>query len=360
MNTTQNTDRFLAKAEEEQIIKLGMDVHAGQITVCRQEGGLLPQPAQRMSWERSLGWIGEQVRSGAKVYSCYEAGPCGYGLHRTLSAMGVANLVIVPQRWDERGKRVKTDKRDARELVEHLDRYLRGNTKAFGVVRVPTEEEERRRSVARQRGAVLKERNRCVLRGHGMLLAQGFRAPSGWWKPPGWATFAATLPDWLREQVGFWQMKALSFEKELALMNRKVKELNEGRNVPKGLGSLSAALIGSEILDWHRFKNRRQVASYLGLCPSEDSSGERRKQGSISKHGNPRVRHHLVEAVWRLTKWQPAYPPIKKLTEMSSARSRKRAAVAAARRLAVDLWRIETGQCSAQKLGLELVKSAKA
>jgi transposase len=102
------------------------------------------------------------------------------------------------------------------------------------------------------------------------------------------------------------------------------------------------------------------VASYTGLCPSEHSSGEKRKQGSISKHGNPRVRHHLVEAVWRLETWQPNYPPLKKLREANGARSRKRAAVAVARRLAIDLWRIESGQCSAQKLGLTLLKASQA
>ena len=360
INTKQKPDRSLAEAKEEQIIKLGLDVHAGQITVCRQEEGLLPQPAQRMSWAKALGWIAGQIADGAQVHSCYEAGPCGYGLHRQLTAMGVSNLVVVPQRWDERGRRVKTDKRDARELVDRLDRYLRGNTKAFAVVRVPTEEEERRRAVVRQRGMVLKERNRCVLRGHGMLLTQGFRAPSQWWRPLDWVGFGATLPGWLREQVGLWQAKALSFEKELEELNEKVEELSQGKKIPKGLGSLTAALLGSEILDWHRFKNRRQVGSYTGLCPSEYSSGEKRKQGSISKHGNPRVRHHLVEAVWRLERWQPNYPPIKKLRETDGLRSRKRVAVAVARRLAIDLWRIETGQCSAQKLGLEMVKPANA
>jgi transposase len=358
--TTEENGRFLAKAKEEQEIKLGMDVHAGQITVCRQEGGLLPQPAQKMSWERCLEWIQRQVQSGAKIYSCYEAGPCGYGLHRSLSAMGVANVVVAPQRWDERGRRVKTDRRDARELVDHLDRYLRGNSKVFGVVRVPTEEQERRRMVTRQRGRVLKERNRCVLRGHGILLCQGYRASAGWWRPHLWRSYSATLPDWLREQVGYWQMKALSFQGELAVMDRRVEQLTAGKKIPKGLGSLTAELLGAEILDWSRFKNRRQVASYTGLCPSENSTGERRKQGAISRCGNPRVRYCLVEAVWRLERYQPAYPPLKKLREANGARSRKRMAVAVARRLAVDLWRIETGQCSAQKLGLELVRATKA
>lgn len=352
---TENKARSKAKAKEEPITKLGLDVHAGQITVCRQQEGLLPQPAQKMSWDRCLGWILEQVGEGVRVYSCYEAGPCGYGLHRQLTAMGVTNYVVAPQRWDEQGRRVKTDKQDARELVDRLDRYVRGNTKAFSVVRVPTEQQEQERSLVRQRGAVLKERTRCVLRGHGMLLAQGFRAPTEWWKPACWFKFQRELPAWLRGQVELWQGKALDLTKDLERLDREVEKLSANKAIPKGLGKLTSALLGSEILDWRRFKNRRQVASYTGLCPSESSSGEKRKQGSISKHGNPRVRHQLVEAVWRLQLWQPGYPPLKKLREASGARMRKRAAVAVARRLAVDLWRIETGQCSAQKLGLTLV-----
>ena len=358
MNTTPKTDRSLAKAKEEPIIKLGLDVHAGQITVCRQEEGLLPQPAQKMSPPKALEWIAKQAGGGARVYSCYEAGPFGYGLHRQLTAMGVTNYVVAPQRWDERGKRVKTDKRDARELVDRLDRYVRGNTQAFAVVKVPSEEQEQRRALVRQRGAVLKERNRCVLRGRGMMLAQGIRPPSPRWQAPVWPGFAATLPQWLCEQVALWQAKALGFEKELGELSRKVEALSHGKAIPKGLGALTAALLGSEVLDWGRFDNRRQVASYTGLCPSEQSSGGKRKQGSINKHGNPRVRHQLVEAVWRLEQWQPEYPTLKKLHEAEGTRSRKRAAVAAARRLAIDLWRIETGQCSAQKLGLKLVKVA--
>ena len=357
---TENKARSEAKAKEEQVTKLGLDVHVGQITVCRQQEGLLPQPAQKMNWERCLEWIEEQVSRGVRIYSCYEAGPCGYGLHRQLTAIGVTNYVVAPQRWDERGSRVKTDKHDARALVDRLDRYVRGNTKAFAVVRVPTPQQEQERSLVRQRGAVLKERVRSVLRGHGLMLAQGIRAPSGWWKPLCWIAFSPQLPGWLREQVRLWQMKAVSFDKDLERLDREVEDLSRGKAIPKGLGLLTSSLLGSEVLDWNRFANRRQVASYTGLCPSEHSSGEKRKQGSISKHGNPRVRHQLVEAVWRLQIWQPEYPPLKKLREASGARSRKRAAVAVARRLAVDLWRIETGQCSAQKLGLLLLEPSRA
>jgi transposase len=336
------------------MVKLGLDVHAEQITVCQQTEGLVPQPAQRKSWAGLFALVQKLLALGFRVYSCYEAGPCGYGLHRALTALGVINYVVVPQRWDEQGHKVKTDLRDARELCDRLDRYLRGNTGAFSLVRVPTPEQEQRRAIGRQRGALLKERQRCVARGAGLMLGQGIQAPSDWWQPKVWPEFQLALPAWLREQVHDWQQQAERLEGEVGRWSLRVEQYGETQLVPKAVGLLTAGLIAMEILTWQRFKNRRQVASYTGLCPSEYSSGKRRRQGSISKHGNPRVRHQLVEAVWRLLQWQPDYPPLKALRAATGKRARKRAAVAAARRLAIDLWRINTGQCSPEKLGLKL------
>ena len=335
-------------------VKFGLDVHAAQITVCRQIDGQVPQPAQKFGWAECVEWIDAHVNAGAAVHSCYEAGPCGYGLHRKLTALGVTNHVVVPQRWDEQNQRVKTDARDARALCDRLDRYVRGNPTAFSVVHVPTPEQEQRRAVGRQRGTLVKERQRCVVRGHGLMLGQGVRAPEGWWAPKVWEKFRLELPEWLRAQVQVWQASAQRLEEEVDSWTARVVAQGDGGRAPKGVGALTAALLRMEILDWSRFQNRRQVASYTGLCPSEHSSGERRRQGAISKHGNPRVRHCLVEAAWRLLQWQPDYAPLKKLRAATGQRTRKRLVVAAARRLAIDLWRINTGQCPAEKLGLKL------
>ncbi len=108
---------------------------------------------------------------------------------------------------------------------------------------------------------------------------------------------------------------------------------------------------------WSRFNNRRQVSSYTGLCPSEHSSGKKRRQGHITKHGNPRVRAKLVECAWRLVRYQPDYPPIQKfraalLEKKTSPAARKKAIVAVTRRLAVDLWRLFTEQTTPEQIGL--------
>ena len=116
-------------------------------------------------------------------------------------------------------------------------------------------------------------------------------------------------------------------------------------------------LLRREVGDWHRFRNRRQVASYTGLCPSEHSSGGSRLQGSITRHGNPRIRHLLVEASWRLLCYQPDYHAVVKwreaLVEAPCSKARKKKIIIAiARQLAVDLWRLATGRATAQQLGL--------
>ena len=82
--------------------------------------------------------------------------------------------------------------------------------------------------------------------------------------------------------------------------------------LPQGFGKLTHEVTTREVCDWSRFHNRRQVSSYTGLCPGEYSSGGKRVPGSVTKHGNPRLRAALVELAWRLVRFQPQYPPVKK------------------------------------------------
>src|SRR4249919_399407 len=121
---------------------------------------------------------------------------------------------------------------------------------------------------------------------------------------------------------------------------------------------MTSVVIDREIGDWHRFNNRRQIASYTGLCPGEYSSGNTRLQSCVTKHGNPRLRAALVEAAWRLVRFQPNYKAVVKWRAtlskgaLATGAARKKAIVALARQLAVDLWRIRTSRVRAQTLGL--------
>jgi transposase len=141
-------------------------------------------------------------------------------------------------------------------------------------------------------------------------------------------------------------------------LQQAAKEGQESR--VKGVGALSQELLNREMLDWNRFTNRRQVGSYTGLCPGEDSTGDSRMMLPIDKHGNPRVRALLVEVAWLLPKFQPDYKPLQRWKWLfdrdkpAAASLRKKAVVALARRLAIDLWRIKTGRAKAEDVGLKL------
>jgi len=101
--------------------------------------------------------------------------------------------------------------------------------------------------------------------------------------------------------------------------------------LPVGVGALSWITLQLEIRGWERFQNRRQVASYTGLCPGIHNSNGRGREGRINRCGNTIVRYTLIEMVWRLIRWQPDYPPIKKLRNaLLSKRGKRRLIVAAA------------------------------
>ena len=120
------------------IIQLGIDIHLDRYVVVRIIDGGTPQPPQRFEPAEFLLWVARQITMAEKVFTCYEAGPFGYSLHRKLEKMGATNYVVRPRDWDEYGKKVKTDKRGAKQLGLHLDRYVNGNHDTFCVVRVPS------------------------------------------------------------------------------------------------------------------------------------------------------------------------------------------------------------------------------
>jgi transposase len=344
------------------VIKLGIDVHANRYVVVRQVDGATPQPAQAFSPERALLWIQKQTELAEKVYSCYEAGPFGYGLHRQLTALKVTNYVVRPRNWDEYGRKDKNDKRDARELALGLDRLVGGNTKAFSVVRVPSEAEEQARSRSRQREALQREKQRLAAQGRSHGLYYGARVEGTWWVESAWKELV--VPPIVLELLTPLRRLILAVEQELASSTQALIQAPALQELPVGLGKLTYEILEREVGQWDRFKNRRQVGSYGGMCPCEDSSDQRRFQGSINKHGNPRVRTPLVEATWRLIRFQPTYKPVAKwLPTLSNPKTtkgkRKQIVVAIARQFSVDWWRVRTGRCSLQELGL-VVKPAPA
>jgi len=129
---------------------------------------------------------------------------------------------------------------------------------------------------------------------------------------------------------------------------------------PKGLGGLTYAVIEREVGDWTRFANRRQVGSYTGLCGGISASGKSCHLRPITKHGNARLRTALIELAWRLVIWQPESKLVKKWQPVLgrpkvNKGARKKAIVAIARQMAVDLWRWKTQRAQPADFGWEMI-----
>lgn len=355
MNKTTNVTKLLNRLVETkaETIKLGMDVHARDVVVCVQLDGALPQRPQKMTAADVLVLVRGLRTAGRQVSSCYEAGPCGYGLHRDLLAAGATNYVVVPEVLGG-ARQQKTDQLDALALTDRLDRYVRGNAKAFSVVTVPTPAQEQARAQGRLRDQLKRSRHQWSARGKSLLLTQGRHLTGEWWTERRWTALKPTLPEWLVVELETMRTVLLTIDTQ-EKARRKTLAAAAPQNLPRAVGALTWVLLAREICDWHRFKNRRQVSSYTGLCPGVHQSGGRKRDGSINRYGNPRVRALLIELVWRLVRWQPDYPPVRALVAgVARGAARRKCAVAAARKLAVDLWRLATGQTTPEKLHLHV------
>ena len=338
------------------VIKLGLDIHTKLYVVVAQHDHAMPRPPRRFEPPEFLPWVESLLAQGHTVQVVYEACGFGFGLHRALVAAGAHCYVIAPRKLDEQRTGVKTDARDAATLCQRLSRYVDGNTKELAVIRVPTEEEEQLRHVHRQRESLVRARTKMQAQGRGLLVSHGEAAPAHWWRTQTWTRMGKLLPGWLIERLEVLRPVLALLDTQIAALGVEL-EAAAPKDLPRGLGKLTSVVLTREVCDWSRFKNRRQVASYTGLCPGEHSSGNKRVQGSVTKHGNPRLRASLVELAWRLVRFQPTYPPVRARLALlakgarATGAQRKKAIVAVARHLAVDLWRLHTGQCDAQQLG---------
>ena len=341
-------------------IKLGLDIHSRLYVVAAQYDHALPKPPRRLTPPEFVPWVESLLRAGHSVHVVYEACGFGFGLYRQLVAAGAHCYVIAPCKLDEQHTGVKTDPRDALALCQRLSRYLDGNTHELAVIRVPNEEEERARHVSRQRERLVRHRQKLEAAGRGLLVSHGLPAPAHWYKEQTWTyRVKKLLPDWILPHLESYRPVLLTLDAQIATLTTQL-EAAAPRELPRGLGKLTSVVVTREVCDWGRFKNRRQVSSYTGLCPGEHSSGGKRVQGSVTKHGNPRLRAALVELAWRMVRFQPTYPPVHRRLAIlakgakATGAQRKKAIVAVARHLAVDLWRLHTGQCSAAQLGFTL------
>lgn len=341
-------------------LKVAIDAHADSYSFCPMFEGQVPKPVQKLGLEALQEWLGKQQRQGWEVVSCYEAGPLGYGLHRKLTALGVRNLVIRPRNWDDRQRRVRTDRTDTRSMLVALDRYEAGQKEAFTVVRVPTPEQEANRQYGRLLPTLRQEMRRLAQCGRGHALFRGHRLRGAWYGPRRWAFLELELPRDLVDLLRPLRAVIQTLLEQIGQVAGKIRQARlAGECRPVGAGDETLEALEREVGDWNRFTNRRSVGSFFGLTPGESSSGPSRQVGSISRCGNPRVRRLAVEAAWRLVRFQPDYIRVRKfrehcLREGASPGKRRKLLVGVAREFLIDWWRMRTGRTTAEKLGWKL------
>src|SRR5215207_1753724 len=284
---------------------VGLDVHATKIVAA-----VLDVETGELRWFQ----IGGDARDAAglcaglprPVRAAYEAGPTGYGLARELARRGVACVVAAPSKIPRApGDRVKTDRRDAELLVRLL---LAGK---LHPVRVPGAEEEALRDLVRAREAIRTDLMRSRHRLSGLLLRHGIRFEDGtaWterhreWLATitlQWPAAQATLLD-AQGAIDALVHRRDALEREItALLPASPWATAVARlRCLRGIDTLTAVGLCSEIGDFERFGHPEQLMSYLGLVPSEHSSGESRRRGAITKTGSGHGRRLLVEAAYK-------------------------------------------------------------
>jgi transposase len=278
------------------VLAVTMDAESGELRSCRLPG----ETARVVEFCAAL---------SGPTRVAYEAGPTGYGLARALHAVGIGRVVAAPGKLERPAQdKIKTDQRDAERVLRLL------MIDALHPVRVPTIEEEALRDLVRARedvrGDLMRARQRLskLLLRHGILYEDSA------------STWTQRHRCWLRSQDlgGGAQATLLDYlgavdtlELRRGQLERTISELVRGSSCEqtvarlrclRGIDTLSAAGLAAEIGDFQRFPRPGQLMSYLGLVPSEHSSGETRRQGAITKTGPRHARRLLVEAAWHYRK----------------------------------------------------------
>jgi transposase len=329
---------------------LGLDVHLEFIMAVAQRDHTSPQAPRRFTRAELVAQVAKWIGEGFQVFAVQES--CGFGfvLHRELEAAGARSCLITPVSLNDRRK---TDKLDARALCQRLVRWVDGNRDELRPIRIPSEAEQRRRETTRRRQFLARQIRCLANRGHGQVAEHCHETlPSRWWGARNWKRLDALDP-WLKGVLTKLRELIVAMEAQLKELEEEVKSRVRDQPQPKGLGELTLATLDGEVCDWGRFHNRKQIGSYTGCCPGEHSSGGKRRVGSIDRMGNGRVRALLVEAVWRLLRWQPNWKAAQRMQVKlaDGASMRKKTVIALARQLAIDLWRWRTGRCSMTDLG---------
>ena len=302
----------------DRITYVGLDVHKDSIVVAVAAGGLRGEV-------REYGWIANTSTAldrllrklggdGTTLRFCYEAGPCGYGIQRRLSTRGHECVVVAPSLIPKRaGDRVKTDRRDAASLAKL---HRAGELTA---VWVPDARHEAMRDLVRARLDAVHSLRRARQQLSGFLLRHGCHYGRPAWtrlhRPHGSSPWAEgsrlaglkfeqavhhiVLEDYIAAvEAAEARRNRLTAQIEAMLPDWTLAPVVAALQTMRGMALVNAASLIAELGDLSRFANPRQLMAYLGLVPSEHSSGSSVKRGGITKAGNAAARRLLIEAAW--------------------------------------------------------------
>ena len=290
---------------------IGLDVHKESIAVAVARAGReAPESRGEIANKpKTVAKLVERLNQefeGEVLLFCYEAGPCGYGLYRQLLGLGHDCQVVAPSLIPRKpGERIKTDRRDARKLAQAL------RSGDLTAVWVPDEEQEAMRDLTRARDDLKAQERKARQQLNAYVLRHGHAWPSNktrWTHTHyHWLESLRFAHDWqqvvLQEYIdaakaGSNRVADITAQMERVLPQWSLAPVVDSLVALRGIDKLAAMVLLAELGDISRFDSPKQLMAYLGLVPSEHSSGGRRRLGAITKTGNSHARRMLVESAW--------------------------------------------------------------
>jgi transposase len=300
-----------AQLDRKYPVYIGLDVHKESIAVAVARAGReAPESRGEIANKpKTVAKLVERLNQefdGEVLLFCYEAGPCGYGLYRQLLALGHDCQVVAPSLIPRKpGERIKTDRRDARKLAQAL------RSGDLTAVWVPDEEQEAMRDLTRARDDLKVQERKARQQLNAYVLRHGHAWPSNktrWTQTHyNWLESLRFAHDWqqvvLQEYIdaakaGSNRVADITAQMERVLPQWSLAPVVDSLVALRGIDKLAAMVLLAELGDISRFDSPKQLMAYLGLVPSEHSSGGRRRLGAITKTGNRHARRMLVESAW--------------------------------------------------------------
>lgn len=334
---------------------LGIDVHKKTYSVTAIcEGSMIKQDTFTASPEIFVKYC-RRAFQGAKIKSAYEAGFCGFGLHRFLIDNEIENIVVHPASIEvESRNHKKTDKRDSKKIATQL---AAGRLQS---VYVPTPSQENRRCISRLREAYVKQRIRTAVQLKSFLnvnsLIPADKSPKvskKYLKELLALDLDENLQFYIRKLAKTWlyfTQEIKEIEKKLLILTPDEQELYEAYRKISGFGPRISKILIHELGNTTQFSNEEKLFSFCGLTPSEHSSGEHKRLGHITRQGNPILRKILVQAAWVAVKKDPYFSEY--YEKLSTKKGKCRAIIAVARKL------IGRARCAIKKKELYLAEKA--